>query len=827
MSSSSDQDSLYSRIRVIGRGSYGEVWLVKHKKDKKQYVLKKMDIHNASKRERKAAEQEAKLLSKLRHPNIVSYKDSFQANDGFLYIAMGFCEGGDLYTRLKQQKGTSLDERQLVEWFVQIAMALQYLHERNILHRDLKTQNIFLTKSKIIKVGDLGIARVLDSASDMATTLIGTPYYMSPELFSNKPYNHKSDVWALGCCVYEMATLKHAFNAKDMNALVYKILRGKMPAMPKQYSPELTMLIKAMLSHNPDKRPSVNRILRDPYIKRNIAIFLEGTKKSSRPNSSGGRPRSAGGSRRTSDSVDCSESQDSGRSSVSSVANVGGVVKSYENVKVAPPVEVQLEPLNVGPELDTIKEESLEGSGFSRRSSGSSHKNSSSVDRPSSGKSSERVENSAPRDNRSKDRPLSGKSSELTEDSAAKDNRNKSPQSSADHDTCQCVVDSDGQSQHSDDSSSRAKSSRCSVSDAKPTQNNSVRRKRKRHRLLGGAKAVIVNVESRRIEMASAALPPKGNTPTSGSNAKSIQKHRPLPPGPSGPPVVSSADPRKSQSTKYSQVNESGYSSTSSVAMSHDDMAASGDGQEDTPRGANLSARARRRAKKDVETPRTSRSVVSPVDCVNLMSRPDDTDQPDSAIEKRTVAVVAKKPPIRQRQPSMPEDESSSDEDEFEVGSSEVKRKGQKKRSFPATTGHSVVERHVDQVDVLDSGDVVTHEEQWQTPAVGIGATPVNILDPNVLSSCTHTSDFHVVVGHAVSLTTTGRLWERITMLRKDCIHGLGVLKLKQAYDILDEFEADELEPRLISLLGDRDFDIYAGKIWQLKFCEEAAFGLV
>ena len=90
-----------------------------------QYVLKKMDIHNASNRERKAAEQEAKLLSKLRHPNIVSYKDSFQADNGFLYIAMGFCEGGDLYARLKQQKSVALEERQLVEWFVQIAMALQ------------------------------------------------------------------------------------------------------------------------------------------------------------------------------------------------------------------------------------------------------------------------------------------------------------------------------------------------------------------------------------------------------------------------------------------------------------------------------------------------------------------------------------------------------------------------------------------------------------------------------------------------------------------------------------------------------------------------------
>jgi NIMA (never in mitosis gene a)-related kinase len=91
----------------------------------------------------------------------------------------------------------------------------------------LKTQNIFLTKNKIIKVGDLGIARVLKSNNDMATTIIGTPYYMSPELFTNKPYNSKSDVWALGCCVYEMTTLRHAFNAKDMTSLVLKITRGK------------------------------------------------------------------------------------------------------------------------------------------------------------------------------------------------------------------------------------------------------------------------------------------------------------------------------------------------------------------------------------------------------------------------------------------------------------------------------------------------------------------------------------------------------------------------------------------------------------------------
>ncbi|KAK6321522.1 hypothetical protein J4Q44_G00084980 [Coregonus suidteri] len=268
----------YMFIRVVGKGSYGEVNLVKHKTDRKQYVIKKLNLTTSSKRERRAAEQEAQLLSQLRHPNIVTYRESWEGEDCQLYIVMGFCEGGDLYHRLKQQKGELLPERQVVEWFVQIAMALQYLHEKCILHRDLKTQNIFLTKTNIIKVGDLGIARVLENQNDMANTLIGTPYYMSPELFSNKPYNHKSDVWALGCCVYEMSTLKHAFNAKDMNSLVYRIVEGKLPQMPSKYDPKLGELIKSMLCKRPEDRPDVKHVLRQPYIKRQIAIFLEATK---------------------------------------------------------------------------------------------------------------------------------------------------------------------------------------------------------------------------------------------------------------------------------------------------------------------------------------------------------------------------------------------------------------------------------------------------------------------------------------------------------------------------------------------------------------------
>ncbi|CAF4479113.1 unnamed protein product [Rotaria socialis] len=286
-----DVNDKYKFLKQIGKGSYGEVWLVlplRHstssKSSTKQYVLKRLDLrlqsNETTQNDIESAEREAKLLSTLKHPNIVAYTESFRSNDGFLNIVMAYCEGGDLYTKLKERKANKqpLTENQIVEWFVQICMALQYMHDKSILHRDLKTQNIFLTKNEIVKVGDLGIARVLESGNDLATTIIGTPYYMSPEIFSNKPYGQKSDIWALGCCVYEMTTLEHAFNAKDMNSLMLKIIRGQIPQTSKRYSEPLTALIKLMLSKNPDNRPTAKKILQNPYIKRHIMRLLEKTK---------------------------------------------------------------------------------------------------------------------------------------------------------------------------------------------------------------------------------------------------------------------------------------------------------------------------------------------------------------------------------------------------------------------------------------------------------------------------------------------------------------------------------------------------------------------
>ena len=189
--------------------------------------------------------------------------------DGSLNIFMEFAEKGELYTLIQKRKSQYklFTEDEIMNFFVQIALAVSHMHEKNILHRDLKSKNIFVNKQGLLKVGDFGIAKVLNSSSDVAKTTIGTPYYLSPEICEDKPYNHKSDVWALGCVLYELTTLNHAFDGQSLPALVLKILSGKYPAISSRYSAQLKRLIDSMFRRNPKARPSVRQMLRQPYVK--------------------------------------------------------------------------------------------------------------------------------------------------------------------------------------------------------------------------------------------------------------------------------------------------------------------------------------------------------------------------------------------------------------------------------------------------------------------------------------------------------------------------------------------------------------------------------
>ncbi|XP_062477267.1 serine/threonine-protein kinase Nek1 isoform X7 [Pezoporus occidentalis] len=263
----------YIKVRKIGEGSFGKAFLVKAKENGQQYVIKEINISKMSNKEREESRREVAVLANMKHPNIVLYRESFEEN-GCLYIVMDYCEGGDLFKKINAQKGILFSEDQILDWFVQICLALKHIHDRKILHRDIKSQNIFLTKDGTIQLGDFGIARVLNSTAELARTCIGTPYYLSPEICQNKPYNNKSDIWALGCVLYEMCTLKHAFEAGNMKNLVLKIISGPFPPVSTHYSYDLRNLLSQLFKRNPRNRPSVNSILEKNFIAKRVEKFL-------------------------------------------------------------------------------------------------------------------------------------------------------------------------------------------------------------------------------------------------------------------------------------------------------------------------------------------------------------------------------------------------------------------------------------------------------------------------------------------------------------------------------------------------------------------------
>ena len=236
-------------------------------------MIKQIDITQMPEEEKKECLDEAKIMEAFNHPNIIRFKEVYKTKRGKLCIVMDYADGGDLQQCLKAQK-KYLSEEQILDWFTQICLAIKHVHDRKILHRDLKSQNIFLTKSKWVKLGDFGIAKVLQHTCQVAKTVVGTPYYLSPEIIENKPYSFSSDVWSLGVLLYEMAALRPPFDANSLHELAGKILKGKHPALPKFYSDDLNLLISSLLTVDPRKRPNINQILKFRLVKEKIPNFL-------------------------------------------------------------------------------------------------------------------------------------------------------------------------------------------------------------------------------------------------------------------------------------------------------------------------------------------------------------------------------------------------------------------------------------------------------------------------------------------------------------------------------------------------------------------------
>ncbi|XP_042359599.1 serine/threonine-protein kinase Nek2 [Plectropomus leopardus] len=264
----------YEVLLTIGSGSYGRCQKIRRKSDGKILVWKELDYGTMAESEKQMLVSEVNLLRELKHPNIVRYYDRIiDRTNATLYIVMEYCEGGDLSSLITRciKERRYLEELFVLRVMAQLMLALKECHRRSdgratVLHRDLKPANIFLDSRQNVKLGDFGLARILNHDTSFAKTFVGTPYYMSPEQMDRMSYNEKSDIWSLGCLLYELCALSPPFTAYNQKELAEKIREGKFRRIPYRYSEELNTLLCKMLNLKDYLRPSVESILQSSLL---------------------------------------------------------------------------------------------------------------------------------------------------------------------------------------------------------------------------------------------------------------------------------------------------------------------------------------------------------------------------------------------------------------------------------------------------------------------------------------------------------------------------------------------------------------------------------
>ena len=255
----------------LGKGAFGSVYIVKRKETQKIYAMKQVKLVGLGEKEKQNSFNEVRLLASFSHPNIIGYKEAFfDEKSSTLNIVMEYADDGDLSRKIKNniKKHVQFDESSIWSILIQILEGINYLHKSRIIHRDLKSANIFLTKKGIVKIGDLNVSII--AKKNLAVTQTGTPYYAAPEVWENESYNNKCDIWSIGCILYEMACLKVPFRGTSIHQLYINIKKGKYEEIPNIYSTDLKYIIKLILCLDPVKRPSAEELLNHDIIIKKI-----------------------------------------------------------------------------------------------------------------------------------------------------------------------------------------------------------------------------------------------------------------------------------------------------------------------------------------------------------------------------------------------------------------------------------------------------------------------------------------------------------------------------------------------------------------------------
>lgn len=224
------------------------MYKVRRAEDNEVYALKKVKMLNLSDKEKENALNEVRILASINQPNVIQYKEAFiDESSSSLCLVMEYADNGDVFQKIcnYQKRETYIKEKKIWYVFIQIVRGLKALHDRKILHRDMKSANIFLYRDMQAKLGDLNVSKIVKKG--LSYTQTGTPYYASPEVWRDMPYDSKSDIWSLGCVLYEMCALVPPFRADDMQGLYKKVIKGKYPRIPEHFSQEMATVIKFML----------------------------------------------------------------------------------------------------------------------------------------------------------------------------------------------------------------------------------------------------------------------------------------------------------------------------------------------------------------------------------------------------------------------------------------------------------------------------------------------------------------------------------------------------------------------------------------------------
>ena len=260
-------------IKKLGSGTFAKVYKVRRKIDNQIYALKKVQILNLSEKQKTNSLNEIRVLASIKSKYIVNYKEAFlDGMDSTLCLVMEYADKGDLSQLISEHKKSkeNFSEKEIWKIFIHLVKGLKSLHDLNILHRDIKSSNIFLFSDGTAKLGDLNVCKIL-SKDNLGKTQAGTPCYAAPEVWMEKPYGLKSDIWSLGCVLYEMVTLKCPFSSNNVVELYNKILISdfKLNKIPKEFSSDLSYIIEHMIKFEPEKRISCDQILECDFVLNN------------------------------------------------------------------------------------------------------------------------------------------------------------------------------------------------------------------------------------------------------------------------------------------------------------------------------------------------------------------------------------------------------------------------------------------------------------------------------------------------------------------------------------------------------------------------------